>query len=817
VAESLPDRAEIVVIGGGIVGCSVAYHLTKLGRKDVLLLERKRLSCGTTWHAAGLVGQLRATHNLTTLAKYGGDLYERLEAETGQATGFRRSGSLAVARTAERWTELLRGASMGRCFGVDCEPISVAEAGRRWPLMETEGLVGALWIPGDGQTNPTDTTMALAKGARKGGARVVEGVNVSGIRIEKGAVAAVETDRGAVACESVVNCGGMWGREIGAMAGVAVPLHAAEHFYVVTTPIEGVAAGLPTLRDPDGRIYIKEDAGKLLMGGFEKTAKPWGMDGIPKSFEFDTLPEDWDQFEGLMTAAIERVPAFATAGIRQMLVGPESFTPDNRYMLGEAPEVRRFYVAAGFNSVGIGAAAGAGKAIADWIVADGPTMDLWDVDIRRYHPAQADAEYLRDRTVEVLGLLYDMHWPYRQPESARGLRRSPLHDRHAAANACFGELAGWERPNWYAAPGTVPAYEYSFGRQNWFDRSAAEHRAVREAAGLFDMSSFGKIAVAGADAEAALQRLAANDVGGPPGRVVYTAMLNERGGIEADLTVTRLAEDRYLVVTAAATVRRDLDWMRRHTEPTLRVEMTDETAEWASLAVMGPRARDVLAPLADTDLSDAAFPFAAAREIGLAGTRVLAQRITYVGELGWELHLAAKDAGQLYDALMESGAEFGLRPAGFHALDSLRLECAYRSWGHDIGLEDTPYEAGLGFAVRLEKPAPFIGREVLLASRDETPARRLAQFTLDDAEPLLFHDEPIWRDGVLVGRVTSGAYGHALGRAVGLGWVGGPDGGPAEDAYLAEGRYEIEIAGERTPATFHPRPAYDPGRSRVKG
>ncbi len=815
-ADTLPDAAETVVIGGGIVGCSVAYHLTRLGRRDVLLLERRRLSCGTTWHAAGLVGQLRATHNLTRLAKYGGELYARLEEETGQATGFRRTGSISVARTEARWTELLRGLSMARCFGVECEVISLEEAARRWPLMSIDGLVGALYIPGDGQTNPTDTTVALAKGARAGGARIVEGVAVTGIRTANGAVAAVETDRGVVRCESVVNAAGMWGRAVGRLAGVAVPLQAAEHYYVVTTPVEGVGPGLPSLRDPDGRIYVKEDAGRLLMGGFEKTAKPWAVDGIPEDFEFDTLPEDWEQFEPLMRAAIERVPVFAEVGIRQLLVGPESFTPDDRYMLGEAPEVRRFYVAAGFNSVGIASAAGAGRALAEWIVADGPTMDLWDVDIRRFHPAQASPRYLAARTVEVLGLLYDMHWPFRQPETARGLRRSPLHDRLEAAGACFGELAGWERPNWFAPEGVAPRYEYAYGRQNWFPYSAAEHRAVREAAGLFDQSSFGKILVTGRDAEAALQRLCAADVAVAPGRIVYTAMLNERGGIEADLTVTRLAEDRYLVVTAAATVRRDLHWIRRHLDPGRPVAAEDVTPAWATLAVMGPRSRDLLAPLADADLGPEAFPFGRAREINIAGVRALLLRITYVGELGWELHVPAECAVALYDALIEAGAGHGLRHAGFHALDSLRLECAYRSWGHDIGLEDTPFEAGLGFAVALDK-GPFNGREALLRRREAGLRRRLVQFTLDDPEPLLFHDEPVWRDGELVGRIASGAWGHALGRAVGLGWVERRDGGALDGDWLAAGRYEIEIAGARHAATLHLRPAWDPDRRRPRG
>jgi 4-methylaminobutanoate oxidase (formaldehyde-forming) len=808
----LPSHARVVVVGGGIVGCSVAYHLTKLGWRDVVLLERRDLSCGTTWHAAGLVGQLRSSHNLTRLASYGAVLYERLEAETGQATGFRRCGSISVARTDERLIELKRGASMARCFGVEVEVITPGEAGRLWPLMRTDDLAGAVWIPGDGRTNPIDTTLALARGARAGGATILENVTVTGIRRARGAATGVVTDRGDIACEVVVNCAGMWGREVGRMAGVNVPLHASEHFYIVTEPLAGVTRDLPVLRDTDGYIYVREEVGGLLMGGFEPVAKPWGMDGIPADFKFSLLPEDWEHFRPLMEQACVRIPALEAAPVRRHVNGPESFTPDNRYMLGEAPECRNFFVAAGFNSVGIASAAGAGKALAEWIAGGEPAMDLWDVDIRRFMPFQGNARYLRERTREVVGLLYAMHWPFRQPETARGVRRSVLHDRLAARGAAFGVVAGWERANWFAAPGTKPEYAYTYGRQNWFPGAAAEHRAVREAVGLFDQSSLAKLLLQGPDAAAVLQRLCANDVDVAPGRIVYTQMLNRRGGIECDLTVTRLADEAYLVVTIAAAATHDADWIRRGLQDA-RVTLTDVTSAFTVLGIMGPRSRELLAGLTPADLSNAAFPFGTAREIELGQALVRATRITYVGELGWELSVPTELAMGVYDDVVAAGDALGLRHAGFHAMDSLRMEKGYRSWGHDVGGEDTPLEAGLGFAVALEKKA-FVGRDALLRQRDAPLARRLVMFTLDDPGPLLLGDEPIWRDGVLVGRITSAAYGHTLGRSVGMGYVAHPGG--VDAAFVRAGRWELEIATERFPAAARLEPPYDPRSARVR-
>ena len=811
-AGPIPSHARVVIIGGGIVGCSVAYHLTKFGWRDVLVLERRQLSCGTTWHAAGLVGQLRSSHNLTRLASYGAVLYEQLEAETGQATGFRRSGSISVARTAERMIELKRGASMAKCFGVDVELISPREAGRLWPLMRTDDLAGAVWIPRDGRTNPIDTTLALAKGARQGGATIVENVTVTAIHRERGAATGVSTDSGDVACEVVVNCAGLWGRDVGRMAGVNVPLHASEHFYIVTEPLDGVTRDLPVLRDTDGYIYVREEVGGLLMGGFEPVAKPWGMDGVPKDFAFSLLPEDWEHFRVFMEQAIVRIPALETAPVRRHVNGPESFTPDNRYMLGEAPELRRFFVAAGFNSVGIASAAGAGKALAEWIVGGEPSMDLWDVDIRRFMPFQGNARYLRERITEVVGLLYAMHWPFRQPASARGMRRSMLHERLAAHGAVFGVVAGWERANWFATAGVEPRYVYTYGRQNWVPCAAAEHRAVREAVGLFDQSSLAKFLVQGPDAAAVLQRLCANDVDVAPGRIVYTQMLNARGGIECDLTVTRLADDAYLVVTIAAAATHDADWVRRGLGDA-RVTLTDVTSAFAVLGVMGPRSRELLSRLTDADLSSAAFAFGTSREIELGHASVRATRITYVGELGWELYVPTEFATRVYDDVIAAGADLGLRHAGYHAMDSLRMEKGYRSWGHDIGSEDTPLMAGLDFAVAFKKDA-FAGRDALLRQRGKPLSRWLVMFTLDDPAPLLLGDEPIYRDGALIGRITSGAYGHTLGRSVGMGYVAHADG--VDAAFVRAGRWELEIALERFAATAHLEPPYDPRSTRVR-
>ena len=811
--KELPNEARVVIIGGGVIGASVAYHLAHLGWQEVVLLERKKLTSGTTWHAAGLMGQLRSSVNLTKLAKYTGELYEGLPQETGLATGYRRNGSISIATTEERLEELKRSASLAKVLGIEVEVVDGAFIAERYPIMNTSGVLGGLWIPLDGQLNPTDVTQSLIKGARQEGVRVFEDTRVTRVCHDGDKVTGVETQTGLIQARQVVLCAGMWSRELAATAGVNVPLHACEHFYIVTEAIEGLPLNLPVLRDFDACTYFKEDAGKLLVGAFEPVAKPWGMGGIPAEFCFDELPPDLDHFEPVLKAALQRVPLLETTGIRTFFNGPESFTPDGRYHLGEAPGLKNLFVAAGFNSIGIQSAGGVGKVISEWMRDGRPPRDLWDVDVRRNLPFQSNQKYLETRVSEGLGLLYAMHWPYRQFETARGIRRSALHDRFVERNACFGEVAGWERPNWFAPDGVEPCYQYSWFRQNWFDYSAEEHRAVREGLGLFDQSSFAKFLVQGPDAGSVLNGICANNISVPVGKIVYTQWLNEIGGIEADLTVTRTAEEEFLVVTSAASQVRDFAWLKRHIPRDARAFATDVTSSMAVIGVMGPRSRGLLQRVVAKDLSDEAFPFGWSRQVEIGYSPVRASRISYVGELGWELYMPTECGLQVYDALLEVSEGLELRHAGMHAMNSLRLEKGYRHWGHDVTDEDTPLEAGLGFAVDFDKP-DFIGREALLRQRELGVKKRLVQFLLQDPEPLLYHHEPIYRDGSIVGYIASGAYGHSLGASVGLGYVK-HEGGVSGD-FVESGRYEIEVAGRRFPARASLKPLYDPQGSRLK-
>ncbi|MFQ5623294.1 MAG: FAD-dependent oxidoreductase [Paracoccaceae bacterium] len=812
--KPLPEKARAVIIGGGVVGCSVAYHLGKLGWKDVVLLERKQLSCGTTWHAAGLIGQLRATANMTRLARYSQELYGNLETETGVATGFRRNGSISLALTEDRNEELLRGASMARAFGVDVEEISPQEALNRYPHLNIEGVVGAVYLPKDGQGDPANITLALAKGARQMGVRVQEHVKVTAINTRDGRVTGVvwkaAGESSSMEADFVVNCAGMWGHEVGRMAGVNAPLHACEHFYIVTEPIEGLTQ-LPTLRVPDECAYYKEDAGKYLLGAFEPDSKPWGMDGIPEDFEFDQLPEDFDHFEPILEKAINRVPLLAEAGIHTFFNGPESFTPDDAYLLGEAPNLRNYFVAAGFNSIGIQSAGGAGQALAQWMEDGEKPYDLGDVDISRMQPFQGNRQYLFQRSTETLGLLYADHFPFRQKATARGVRRSPFHEHLLARGAVFGEIAGWERANWFAREGEAREYRYTWKRQNWFDNSAEEHRAVRENVGMYDMSSFGKIRVEGPDAETFLNRVCGADLSVPVGKIAYTQFLNNRGGIEADVTVTRLSETAYLIVTPAATRLADQAWMARHLGDA-RVVLTDVTAGEGVLAVMGPNARKLMQKVSPNDFSNENNPFGTAIDIEIGMGLARAHRVSYVGELGWELYISADQAAHVFETVAGAGADMGLKLCGMHMMDSCRIEKAFRHFGHDITCEDHVLEAGLGFAVKTAKP-DFIGRDAVLRKRDEGLSRRMVQFLLSDPEPLLYHNEPIMRDGEVVGYVSSGNYGHTLGAAVGMGYV--PCAGETADEVLASA-YEIEVAGARVFATPSLRPLYDPRSERVR-
>ena len=814
-SNQFPTTARVVIIGGGVIGTSIAYHLTQLGWKDIVLLERKQLTSGTTWHAAGLLTTLRDTDAQTRLAKYTQDLYRRLEGETGQATGLINCGSIQLAMSDDKAHEMRRGCAMARCFGVENQEISAADVKAIWPLADVSNVQAAFHFPHDGRVNPADVTQALARGARLGGARIVEQTRVIGIEQRDGKVTGVRTDRGDIAAEFVVNCAGMWAREVGRMAGVNVPLQACEHYYLISEPIAGVHQMLPILRDPGNSAYIREEAGKIMLGFFEPVARPWGTAGIPEDFCFNDIQADWDRMMPYMEKAMQRVPTLMEHGIKLFFCGPESFTPDHNYLMGPAPNLKNFFVAAGMNSLGILSGGGVGMVMARWIAEGQAPMDMWSVDLRRAQAWQDNDRYLQDRMVESLGIGYQDHWPFRQWTTARGVKKSILHDRLAAAGACFGESAGWERPNWYAKPGQRADYEYSWGRQNWFANNAEEHRAVREAVGVFEQTSFSKLLVQGRDAERVLNLVATANMSVPVGKVVYTQFLNEHGGIEADLTITRLADDQYFVVTAAFTHTHVEHLIRKHIPHDACCIVTDVTGAWSMLNLQGPNSRALLQQLAQEEFSNAAFPFGTAREIRIGYQTLLALRLTYAGELGWELYVPTAFTLPVYDALVAAGSDFGLRHCGYHALNSLRIEKAYREWAHDIGPHDTPLEAGLGFACAWQKPGGFIGRDALLKQRDAGPlTRRLVQFVLEDPLPLLYHDEPIYRDGVLNSYTTSAMYGHTLGGAVALGYV--VDAGGVTDDYILGGGYEIEIGNERHAARVSIAPMYDPKSARVR-
>lgn len=811
--HQLPSQAQIVIIGGGIVGCSTAYHLAKLGYTDLVLLERKEIGSGTTWAAAGLIAQLRQNQEMTNLAKYAAELYPALEKETGAATGYVKTGALGVCQTEDRRREWLRGAAMAAAFGVEMYEIGLREAEELVPGMSTQGLVAAFYLPNDGQTNPLETARSLLAGAKQMGVRIFEEVPVTGIRIKGKSVCGVTTEHADITCEYVVNCGGMWGRQIGKMAGVSVPLQAAEHMHAITKPIEGLKNIFPCVRDFDGRTYFKADNGAILWGGFEAVAKPWGWKGIPENFKFTELPEDWEQFERFTECALQRFPCLEKAEIRHLSVVPESFTPDNAFMVGEAPGVRNFFVGCGMNSVGIAGAAGVGRALAQWIDQGYPEEQLWPVDVRRFFPWQQNVGYLHDRVVESVGILYEHHYPNRQRTTARPVICSPVHDRLAARGACFSMVAGWERADWFAPKGTEPVPRYSWGRPNWFGPQSVEHMAVREGVGLYDLTSMHKYIVQGPHAEAVLQKLCANDVAVPVGRIVYTPMLNERGGVEADLTVTRIADETFFIVTSVGTGVRDFDYIERLIPPEAKASITDVTHAYAMLAVMGPSARKLLGELTDADLSNEAFPFRTAREIDLAYARPLAFRISYVGELGWELYIPTGFATGVFDAIIDAGRKYDLHLVGMQAVNSLRLECGYRHWESDITPDDTPYEAGMGFSVRLDKP-DFVGRKALLAGKERPLTRRMVLFTLEDPDPMLYRNEPIYRNGKPISQTTSGAYGFKLGTSLAMGYLKNPEG--ITNDWILSGKYEILVEGKMIPAGVHIRPPYDPKGERPR-
>ena len=811
---NIPGTARVVIIGGGVIGCSVAYHLAQKGWKEIILLERKQLTSGTTWHAAGLIAQLRASANMTKLAKYSQELYGNLEKETGVATGFKRCGSITVALSDERKEEIFRQAAMARAFGVDVEEISPNEVKNKYEHLNIDGVKAGVWLPKDGQGDPGNIALALAKGARNKGVDIFENTSVTGLITKGRRVSGVnwKTDNssGCIEADMVVNCGGMWGHEVGRMAGVNVPLHACEHFYIVTEPVKELTQ-LPVLRVPDECAYYKEDAGKFLLGAFEPISKPWGMSGIPKDFEFDQLPEDFDHFEPILEAACERMPILAEAGIQTFFNGPESFTPDDAYHLGLAPELDNFWVAAGFNSIGIQSAGGAGMALAEWMDSGSKPFDLGDVDISRMQPFQGNKKYLFERSKETLGLLYADHFPYLQKKTARNIRRTPFHHQLLSQGAVMGEIAGWERANWFADKGQKRSYEYTWKRQNWFENSAREHRSIRENIGMYDMSSFGKIRIEGRDATKFLNFVAGGQYDVEIGKIVYSQFLNNAGGIEADVTITRLTESAYLVVTPAATRLADQIWLSRNIGD-FNVVITDVTAGEGVLAIMGPNSRKLLQMVSPNSFDNDVNPFGTAQEIEIGMGLARVHRVTYVGELGWEVYVSSDQAGHIFDTLFDAGQDLDMKLCGMHMMDSLRIEKGFRHFGHDITCEDHVLEAGLGFAVKTSKP-DFIGRDAVLRKKENGLDRRLLQFVLNDSEPLLYHNEPILRDGELVGHLTSGNYGHTIGAAIGLGYV------PCKDETVSDilaSNYEIDVAGSKIKADVAIKPIYDPKSERVK-
>ncbi len=812
--KQLPTHTKVVIIGGGIIGCATAYHLTKLGVKDVVLIERKEMTCGTTWAAAGLVYGLRGTPQMVEMTRYGSELYQELGNETGHPTGFVKTGCINISTNEERRQELEVLRSLADSLGVENLQIDMNELQERWPLLNTEGVLSAFYMPNDGVVNPVDTAMSLAAGARTGGVRIFEDTEVLDFEMKNGQVTAVKTSKGDIQCESTVLCTGMWSRELGRKLGISVPIHACEHWHFITLPIEGAYKGMPYMRDPEGHLYYREEVGGLLIGGFEYGAKIYGTKGIPDDWSFRELPEDMDHLEPMMQAAIKRIPALETAEIRRITNTAESFTFDNMYILGEAPGIRKFYTACGMNSSGILCGAGVGKKTAEWIAHDYPASGhIWEADNRRCFSWMMNINWLKDRAPETPGNLFGTRYPFKQMETGRNVRMSALHGRLAEQGACFGQLFGWERANWFAPEGVEPKYEYSFGRQNWFEYGAAEHMAAREGVGIYDLSSMAEFIMQGRDALSILQSICGNDIDAPVGKVVYTQLLNDRGGIEADITVTKLKEDKFFIVTAGATALRDFDYIERAIPEGAHAFFIDVSSAYAMLGVMGPNARKLLEKATNADLSNKAFPFGTAKEIAVGYATPLAMRMSFVGELGWELYVPTDFAVGMFDALMETGKDFDVKMIGLHAVDSLRLERGFKHWPSDINPESTPLEAGLGFAVKFNK-GDFRGKEVLLKQKQEGLKRKLVMFTIDDAEPLIYQEEPIYRNGELVSSNTHGAYGHYLGASVGMCYLEQADG--IKDKWIKEGSYEIGVNGIKYPITIHLAAPYDPKGERAR-
>lgn len=812
----LPDRAQVVIVGGGVIGSSVAYHLTKSGWSDVMLLERSQLTSGTTWHAAGLiVSGGMTTETSAWMADYTRKLYEGLEAETGLSTGFRPVGYVQTGSNPERIDKLRREADFLRCVGIVREEISPAEVKELWPMLDTSEMIAGFYTREEGRADPANCAMSMTKGARMGGARIIEGVAVTGFKVAHGRVSAVQTLLGDIECDYVINCGGIWARQIGAMAGVAVPLQAAEHAYLITEPFEGVSPDLPIWEDPDRFAYYREETGGIMVGLFEPVGAPWKVEHVPDDFSFGEISNDWDRLAPFLEAAMEPLPILKDVGIRKLFTGPESFTPDNGSLIGPSPEVENFWVAAGFNSLGILLGGGAGKIVADWLVDGVPPVDVTEVDIARIHPFQTTRRFRQDRTVELLGRLHSTgSWPHSSPALARNARRSVLHDRLSAAGARFMESSGWENAAWFGTPGVEIPHIHSYGRHGWWSHHEAEHHATRQAVALYDMSSMSNFLVQGSDAERILNRLSGNNVAVEPGTCVYTQWMNEVGKVLADLTVTRLADDQFLVVVAEGFHRRVETIMRRAIGPDDRMVVTDVTSGLTMLSVQGPNSRDLLTRISDADFSNEAFPYFTAQQIDMQYALGWAFRMSFVGELGWELYVPAEFALTVYDALVSAGGDLGLVHAGMETLESTRTEAGRKDYGLDMENTDSPLEAGLGFAVDFDKPGGFVGRDRLLRDRQAGLTRRLVQFLLDDPEPLLHGEEPIFRDGERVGYLRSGNYGHTLGGAMGFGYV--EHTGGVDRDYLLDAGYALQVAGEMITARASLRPMYDPAGDRVR-
>ena len=815
--DGFPTRARVVIVGGGVIGSSVAYHLTKIGWSDVVVLERHQLTSGTTWHAAGLVvsGGM-TTETLAWMAKYSRDLFEVLEEETGLSTGFRPVGYLQTASRPERAHKLRREADFMRLMGIEREEVSPQEVADIWPQLDASEVIAGFYTANEGRADPVNVAMSLAKGARLLGAKVFEGVTVTGITRVEGRVTGVVTDQGDIEAEYVVNCAGMWAKQLGALAGVSVPLQAIEHAYLISEPFDGVSRDLPILEDPDRYAYYREETGGLLVGLFEPVSAPWSLDGVPSDFSFGEIPSNWDRLAPFLEVAMEIIPVLENVGVRKLFTGPESFTPDNGFLIGEAPELANFFVAAGMNSLGILTGGGVGSIVANWIADGVPPVDVTDVDIARLSPFQQNRSYLAERGVELLGRLHSTgSWPHSHPTTARNVRRSPVHDRLERAGAHFAESSGWESPAWFGPEDTDVNSALSYGRKHWFKFHAAEHYAVRTGVALLDLSSMSKFLVQGPGAEKALNWISGNNISVPVGQCVYTQWMNERGGIEADLTITRISDSEFFVVAAEAFHRKVEARLRRGTSPEKGVNVTDVTSGYAILSVQGPDSRKLLSEITTTSLSNEDFPYFTASEVDLYHARGMAFRLSFVGELGWELYVPSEFAIGVYDVLAEIGEDFGLVNAGMETLESTRTEAGRRDYGLDMENSNSPLEAGLGFAVDFDKPGGFVGRDALMRQRESRPlTSRLVQFLLEDPEPLLFGEEPIFYQGAPVGYLRSGAYGHTLGGAMGMGYVEHADGVTAD--MVNSGGFEIQVAGERIPAKTSLRPMYDPKGLRVR-